>query len=140
MRRMERRRAEREGQTPRTLHEIDYLLLVDDEARVGALRFAEQQGGAFLRPQGAGRIPPLVELPKLLSAVEHVVDDTDSQAVRPDNLIASSVTVWAESFCLYLKALLGRQVMRQPLEGGRVTILSFRERRIGRTMPTVPTT
>ena len=33
MRRMERRRAEREGGPPRTLHEVDYLLLVDDEAR-----------------------------------------------------------------------------------------------------------
>jgi serine/threonine-protein kinase HipA len=33
MRRMERRRAERQRHTPRTLREIDYLLLVDDEAR-----------------------------------------------------------------------------------------------------------
>lgn len=33
MRRMERRRAEREGTAPRTLQEIDFLLLVDDEAR-----------------------------------------------------------------------------------------------------------
>ena len=41
MRRMERRRAERDKHTPRTLQEIDYLLLVDDEARQGALRFAE---------------------------------------------------------------------------------------------------
>jgi hypothetical protein len=41
MRRMERRRAEREGGAPRTLQEIDFLLLVvDDEARLGALRFA----------------------------------------------------------------------------------------------------
>ena len=31
----ERRRAEREGRKPRTLGEIDYLLLVDDEARQG---------------------------------------------------------------------------------------------------------
>jgi hypothetical protein len=29
---MERRRAEREKQAPRTLQEIDYLLMVDDEA------------------------------------------------------------------------------------------------------------
>jgi serine/threonine-protein kinase HipA len=40
MRRMERRRAEREGGAPRTLQEIDFPLLVDDEARLGALRFA----------------------------------------------------------------------------------------------------
>src|SRR5437868_12058954 len=44
MRRAERRRAEREGRTPRTLREIDYLLRVDDEARQGALRFAERKG------------------------------------------------------------------------------------------------
>jgi len=37
MRRMERRRAEREGGAPRTLQEIDFLMLVDDEARQGAL-------------------------------------------------------------------------------------------------------
>lgn len=35
MRRMDRRRAEREGGAPRTLQEIDYPLLVDDEARQG---------------------------------------------------------------------------------------------------------
>ena len=53
MRRMERRRAEREGQTPRALREIDYLLLVDDEARQGALRFAQQLGGPFLARKGS---------------------------------------------------------------------------------------
>src|SRR5579859_5504908 len=78
MRRMERKRAEQEGQTPRTLQEIDFLLLVDDEARQGALRFAEQEGGPFLREGGVSRIPPLVELPKLLSAAEHVVEETDT--------------------------------------------------------------
>lgn len=79
MRRVERRRAEREEQTPRTLHEMDYLLLVDDEARLGALRFAETEGGPFLRQEEANRIPPLVALPKLLSAAEHVIDDTDTE-------------------------------------------------------------
>jgi serine/threonine-protein kinase HipA len=79
MRRMERRRAEHEKQTPRTLHEIDYLLLVDDEARAGALRFAETEGGPFLRPAEVKRIPPLVELPELLSAAEHVMEDTDTE-------------------------------------------------------------
>ncbi|MFN8582499.1 MAG: HipA N-terminal domain-containing protein [Gemmatimonadaceae bacterium] len=64
MRRMERRRTEREGGPPRTLpDEVDYLLLVDDEARAGALRFAETMGGPFLRQDDAKRIPPLVELP-----------------------------------------------------------------------------
>jgi serine/threonine-protein kinase HipA len=80
MRRMERRRAEREGGgPPRTLQEIDYLLLVDDEARQGALRFAEREGGPFLREEGIKRIPPLVELPKLLAAAEHVLEDKDTE-------------------------------------------------------------
>jgi serine/threonine-protein kinase HipA len=79
MRRMERRRAQSEGQTPRTLHEMDYLLLVDDEARAGALRFAETEGGPFLREAEVKRIPPLVKLPELLSAAEHVVEDTDTE-------------------------------------------------------------
>jgi serine/threonine-protein kinase HipA len=77
---MERRRSEREGSAPRTLQEIDFLLLVDDEARQGALRFAESEGGPFVREEGVKRIPPLVELPKLLSAAEHVMDDKDTEA------------------------------------------------------------
>ena len=78
MRRMERRRAEREKQTPRTLQEIDYLLQVDDEARQGALRFAEHEGGPFLREEGAKRTPPLIDLPELLSAAERVAEDKDT--------------------------------------------------------------
>jgi serine/threonine-protein kinase HipA len=79
MRRMERRRAEREGQTPRTLQEIDYLLLVDDEARPGALRFTDREGRPFLREAGVKRMPPLVELPKLLSAAERVMEEKDTE-------------------------------------------------------------
>jgi serine/threonine-protein kinase HipA len=77
MRRAERRRAERAGTAPRTLREVDYLLLVDDEARQGALRFSEREGGPFLAEHGATKIPPLIELPRLLSAAEHVLSDTD---------------------------------------------------------------
>ena len=79
MRRMERRRAEREGGAPRTLQEIDYLLLVDDQARQGALRFAEREDGPFLREDGVNRIPPLLELPRLLSAAEHVMEDKETE-------------------------------------------------------------
>lgn len=78
MRRAERRRAERAGETPRTLLEIDYLLRVDDEARQGALRFAHVAGGPFLAEHDATRIPPLIDLPQLLSAAERVAGDADS--------------------------------------------------------------
>ena len=78
MRRAERRRAERAGESPRTLREIDYLLMVDDEARQGALRFAREDGGAFLATHNADRVPPLVELPRLLGAAEHFAAGSDS--------------------------------------------------------------
>lgn len=79
MRRAERHRAEREGDTARTLQEADYLLMVNDEARQGALRFAREPGGSFLAPANATPIPPLVNLPRLLSAAERVMDDSDSE-------------------------------------------------------------
>jgi serine/threonine-protein kinase HipA len=77
MRRVERRRAEREGQTPRTLFEADFLLLVDDSARQGALRFKAEPDGAFLAPENGMRIPPLIELPLLLSAAERVANEEE---------------------------------------------------------------
>lgn len=78
MRRAERRRAEAAGETPRTLREIDYLLHVNDEARQGALRFALETDGPFLDTGNDMPIPPLVDLPRLLSAAEHVAGDSDS--------------------------------------------------------------
>ncbi len=81
MRRAERRRAEREGHTPRTRSREESttcFAMVDDEARQGALRFAEREGGPFLAEHGPTKIPPLIELPRLLSAAEHVMSDTDS--------------------------------------------------------------
>src|SRR4051812_22223169 len=71
------RRAERLHETPRALREIDYLLQVDDEARAGALRFATSEGGPFLA-DGPAKIPPLVELARLLSAAERVAKDRES--------------------------------------------------------------
>jgi serine/threonine-protein kinase HipA len=53
MRRAERRRPQQDGQTPRTLLEIDYLLMVDDEAREGALRFARSPMEPFWRREMA---------------------------------------------------------------------------------------
>jgi serine/threonine-protein kinase HipA len=79
MRRAERRLADVEHRAPRTLKEIDYLLMVDDEARQGALRFAQTEGGPFVRADAKGRIPPLLELPRLLAAAEHFSDENETQ-------------------------------------------------------------
>ena len=79
MLRSERRRASQEGRAPQSLGEIDFLLLVDDEARQGALRFAFQEGGPYLAAGKASRIPPFIELPRLLQASERVVTESDTE-------------------------------------------------------------
>jgi len=81
MRRMERVIADREKRLPRTLLEIDYLLMVNDEVREGALRFALPPGGQFLANNNEKKIPPLVDLPKLLNATERVIGE---QAAEED--------------------------------------------------------
>lgn len=79
MRRAERRRAEQENRPPRLLMEIDYLIRVADEARQGALRFAQAESGPFLASGAdAPRIPPLVDLPRLLTAAEHIAAGADT--------------------------------------------------------------
>ena len=79
MRRAEKRAAREEERTARTLLEIDYLLMVNDEARQGALRFRESGDGAFLAPANQSNpIPPLVDLPRLLSASDSVLADKES--------------------------------------------------------------
>jgi serine/threonine-protein kinase HipA len=76
--RAERNQAKEEGRQPRTQFEADVLLMVDDEARQGALRFAEAEGGPFLRESQETRVPPLIEIPRLLAATEHLEDDDET--------------------------------------------------------------
>jgi len=78
MRRAERQRAMRSGETPRSLREVDFLLRVDDEVRQGALRFSTSEGGPFLAEEAGMRIPPLVKLPQLLSAAEKIADERET--------------------------------------------------------------
>ena len=78
MRRAERRSGAAEGRTPGTLLEIDYLLRVHDVSRLGALRFAEQEGGPFLAESSETTIPPFVVLPELLAASERVIAENES--------------------------------------------------------------
>jgi serine/threonine-protein kinase HipA len=78
MQRAERKVAQQQGRAARASREIDFLLRVDDEAREGALRFAQRPNGPFLAPADTERIPPVVNLPRLLAASERVADDTDT--------------------------------------------------------------
>lgn len=61
------------------LGELDYLLAVDDESRVGALRFRDEGGlyqGAF--GDDGRRTPPLLELRQLLASSQAVETSTET--------------------------------------------------------------
>jgi serine/threonine-protein kinase HipA len=69
LRRHERARATQAGTQPRTLLDIDFLIGVDDQTRLGALRFKEPTSQTFLTTTGRP-VPPLIELATLLSVTE----------------------------------------------------------------------
>jgi serine/threonine-protein kinase HipA len=64
-------RAKRESGAARSFGEIDYLLGVRDDLRQGALRFRRPGASAYLADEQEG-VPPLLELPRLLSAADRM--------------------------------------------------------------------
>lgn len=72
MRRAERKRADDEGSTPRTLFDVDFLAGVDDRSRMGALRFKDSAAAEDFLSDSGVPVPPLIELPRLLSAAERL--------------------------------------------------------------------
>lgn len=83
--RNEARRARDEGRTPRAPREIDFLLGVTDLVRQGALRFRVTPEGPFIAPDDGAHVPPLVDLPVLLSAANALADDSNS--AEADNAV-----------------------------------------------------
>jgi serine/threonine-protein kinase HipA len=77
MQRAERRAAEREGRSIRTLAESDYLLGVSDETRLGALRFRRVGEDSFQAPDRAG-VPALIKLGQLLQVTERILRDEET--------------------------------------------------------------
>lgn len=63
-----------------SLAEADFLLRVNDTARLGALRFSDSKGGVFQMPDDTAPIPPLLELPVLLNASDDVLAVDESAA------------------------------------------------------------
>jgi serine/threonine-protein kinase HipA len=78
MQRTERRRAEAEKRTVRTLSELDYLLGVSDETRLGALRFRRVGDDVFQTPLGEG-VPALIKLGQLMESSQRILrnEETD---------------------------------------------------------------
>jgi serine/threonine-protein kinase HipA len=60
-------------------HELDYVLALDDSARVGALRFRTEAVGPFLAATD-GKIPPMVNLAALLRATEAIHGEIETAA------------------------------------------------------------
>lgn len=80
MRRGEVLSAKNQNRFPKTLLEIDYLLGVNDEARQGALRFSVPSAKKlFLAPKQETSIPPLIDLPELLSASDRFTSDDETE-------------------------------------------------------------
>ncbi len=72
------RRAFRKAGEQRTLSEIDYLLAINDQTRIGALRYRREGEEGFDHNVGRYRVPPLFRLPALLHAAEAVLSDTET--------------------------------------------------------------
>jgi len=81
MRREERERAAAAHSTPRSLRDADFLLGVRDDARQGAIRFRRPGTSAYYSTH-RGAVPRLIELPRLLHAIDHLDDDADSRDLR----------------------------------------------------------
>jgi serine/threonine-protein kinase HipA len=77
MERMEAREAKRENRQARKLGEDDYLLRVDDQTRQGALRFASRPEGPFLASYPPTRIPPMIELGRLLDSSSKIINQEE---------------------------------------------------------------
>ncbi|MEZ4970890.1 MAG: HipA domain-containing protein [Flavobacteriaceae bacterium] len=67
---------------PTTLYEIDYLLGVYDECRMGALRFKTDRDGPFLDNNEENPTPPWSSVRELQEAAKHFENDTDNEEVK----------------------------------------------------------
>ncbi len=82
MKRREAQDARARKEKARTLYEIDYLLGVYDESRMGALRFKTDPDGPFLDNDNQNPTPPWSSLGELQEAVNHLENDTQSEGIR----------------------------------------------------------
>ena len=82
MQRREPQRAEEEKRAPRTLHDIDYLLSVYDESRMGALRYKLDPDGPFMDVASSTTAPAWTSLGELQKAVKVIESDEDDENIR----------------------------------------------------------
>lgn len=82
MKRREAQEARAHDEKARNLYEIDYLLGVYDESRMGALRFKTDADGPFLDDDDHYPTPPWSSLGDLQEAVNQLESDTQNDDIR----------------------------------------------------------
>ena len=79
MKRKVAQEAKRAGEKPRTLYDIDFLLGVYDESRMGALRFKTDPNGSFLDNDNSTPTPPWSSIRELQNAVKMLENDDSNE-------------------------------------------------------------
>ncbi|WP_323028418.1 HipA domain-containing protein [Gelidibacter japonicus] len=82
---MKRKRAQlasETGERARTLYDIDYLLGVYDESRMGALRFKTDPDGPFLDNNNLTPTPPWSSIRELQDAAQNFENDGNNEEVK----------------------------------------------------------
>ena len=74
--------AKEKGEKARTLYDIDYLLGVYDESRMGALRFKVDPDGPFLDNNNTSPTPPWSSVRELQNAAKMLENDDDNEEVQ----------------------------------------------------------
>jgi len=82
MKRREAQIAKEENRVAKNLHDIDFLLGVNDESRMGGLRFKLQEKEPFLNSDQARPIPPWSSIRELQHGISLIESDKDNKEVR----------------------------------------------------------
>ncbi len=82
MKRREAQQAKEKNEKPKTLYDIDFLLGVFDESRMGALRFKTNPNGEFLDNNKSASTPPLSSIRELQNAAANFEHDEDNDEVK----------------------------------------------------------
>lgn len=82
MKRRESTVAKEEKRSPKNLYEIDFLLGVNDESRMGALRFKLEHDGPFLNNDKSRPTPPWASVRELQHGISLIESDKDNKEVR----------------------------------------------------------
>ncbi len=75
-------RSKSDGKSHRNLNELDFLLGVNDETRMGALRFKLEQDGPFLDDDKRMPTPPWASIKELQRSAQLLESDKDNKEVR----------------------------------------------------------